>query len=419
MKDHLESSIFGDHDDQLDVQEYPPAEAEAEAPAAVPRTRREVREAEEAAKRNAKRRGRTKDKAPAGAAVKGRPSVLRRIAVILLALIVVGGGVAVAYTYLWPVVADMLEPNDYPGPGTGEVQVRIEEGAGGSAIARLLAADDVVKSSKAFIEAARDEPRSAGIQPGVYELRKQMRARDALAILIDPKNRITTAVTIPEGLWAKEIYAKLSDATGIPVAEYVAAAKDPAALGLPAAAKGNVEGYLFPASYTFDPGTSAKDQLAKMVAESTKRLEALGVPENDMERVMTIASLVEAEAKFEADRPKVARVVDNRLAAKMPLQFDSTVNYAEGKHGITTTNEARASASPYNTYKVVGLPPGPIGNPGESAIRAAAQPADGPWLYFVTVNPTTGETKFAATYAEHQKNVAQFQAWCAANKGKC
>jgi len=299
------------------------------------------------------------------------------------------------------------------------VRVTVAQGAGGSAIATVLADQDVVKTTKAFIEAASEDPKSAGIQPGVYEMRTQMKATDALAILVDPANRIVTKVVVPEGKWAKEVYPILSKATGIPVAEYAKAAKDAAGLGLPASAKGNVEGYLFPASYEFEPDTTAVDHLRTMVAESTKRLEALGVTPEQMERTMIVASLVEAEARFAEDRPKVARVVENRLAQDMQLQFDSTVNYAIGKHGITTTDADRASKSPYNTYQVTGLPPGPIGNPGESAIQAAAQPAPGPWLYFVTVDPIKGTTKFAVTYEEHQANVAEFQKWCQANKGQC
>ncbi|GAA6526647.1 endolytic transglycosylase MltG [Intrasporangium sp. DVR] len=401
MKDHLETSIFGDEEDPRDP--APPTTP-------PPRTRREAREAELAAQRHGRR-------TPGD--TKGKPSVLRRLAVILLALAIVGGGAAVAFTFLRPMVAGLFESNDYPGPGGGAVRVTVAQGAGGSAIAQVLAEQDVVKSTKAFIEAAQENPESAGIQPGVYEMRKQMKATDALAILVDPGNRIVTRVVVPEGKWAKEVYPILAEATGIPVAEYTRAAKDGDALGLPASAKGNVEGYLFPASYEFEPDSTAADHLAQMVAETTKRLEALGVTAERMEHTMIVASLVEAEARFEEDRPKVARVVENRLAQDMPLQFDSTVNYAIGKHGITTTDADRGSSSPYNTYRVKGLPPGPIGNPGESAIRAAAQPADGPWLYFVTVDPGKGTTKFAVTFEEHQANVAEFQAWCQANKGKC
>ncbi|WP_020143969.1 endolytic transglycosylase MltG [Terracoccus sp. 273MFTsu3.1] len=407
MKDHLETSIFGDHEETVEHVE------ETHAP--PPLSRREMREQELAARKRSSRRG---GKGGSSGAPKGRPSVFRRLVVIVLALAVIGGGVAVAYKALKPVVEGFLESNDYPGPGTGQVRVTVDQGAGGSAIAKTLAEQDVVKSSKAFIEAANNDPKSAGIQPGVYEMKKQMKASDALAILVDPKNRLVTRVTIPEGLWATEIYAKLSKSSGIPVAQYTEAAKKVDELGLPPSANGNLEGYLFPASYEFGPTATALDQLKQMVAESTKRLDALGITPDRMERVVTVASLVEGEAQLDSDRPKVARVVENRLAAKMSLGFDSTVNYIFKKRGVPT-QEMLDSDNPYNTRRFTGLPPGPISNPGESALEAAASPVAGPWLYFVTVNLETGETKFAATYEEHQRNVAQFQKWCTDNKGKC
>ncbi|MFC7596627.1 endolytic transglycosylase MltG [Terrabacter sp. GCM10028922] len=404
MKDHLESSIFGDHEDTVEHLDEP------HTPVAL--SRREIREQELAARRRGRR--------PAGPAPTGRgtPSVLRRILVIVLALAVIGGGVAVAYTALRPVVESLLESNDYPGPGTGEVRVTVEQGAGGSAIAKVLVEQDVVKSSKAFIEAANEDPKSAGIQPGVYEMKKQMKASDALAILVDPKNRMITRVVVPEGLWATEVYARLSKSSGIPVAQYTAAAKKVGDLGLPASAKGNIEGYLFPASYEFGPTATALDQLKQMVAESTKRLDALGISPAQMERVVTVASLVEGEAQTEGDRAKVARVIENRLAAKMSLGMDSTVNYIFKKRGVPT-QQMLDSDNPYNTRRFTGLPPGPISNPGESALKAAAAPAAGNWLYFVTVNLDSGATKFAATYEEHQRYVAEFRQWCSVNKGKC
>ena len=407
MKDHLETSIFGDHEETVEHVE--------ETHAAPPMSRREMRDQELAARKRSSRRG---GKGGSSGAPKGRPSVFRRLVVIVLALAVIGGGVAVAYKALKPVVEGFLESNDYPGPGTGEIRVTVDQGAGGSAIAKTLAEQDVVKSSKAFIEAANNDPKSAGIQPGVYEMKKQMKASDALSILVDPKNRLVTRVTIPEGLWATESYANLSASSGIPVAQYTAAAKKVDELGLPPSAKGNLEGYLFPASYEFGPTATALDQLKQMVAESTKRLDALGITPDRMERVVTVASLVEGEAQLDSDRPKVARVVENRLAAKMSLGFDSTVNYIFKKRGVPT-QEMLDSNNPYNTRRFTGLPPGPISNPGESALEAAASPVAGPWLYFVTVNLDTGETKFAATYEEHQRNVAQFQKWCTDNKGKC
>jgi UPF0755 protein len=115
--------------------------------------------------------------------------------------------------------------------------------------------------------------------------------------------------------------------------------------------------------------------------------------------------------------PKVARVLDNRLAINMPLQLDTTVNYANGKTGLTTTDQDRANPSPYNTYLHTGLPPGAISNPGEDALRAVLTPAAGDWLYFVVVNPDTGETRFAATGEEHKANVQLFRQWLAEHPG--
>ncbi|HET7399508.1 MAG TPA: endolytic transglycosylase MltG [Intrasporangium sp.] len=395
MKDHLDSSIFGDSGEHETGHEHDDHAPEAHAPSSV----------------GSRDRG--------GRRRSGRPHPRRRLAVILVALLVVGAGAYAAFNVLRPVVGGILESNDYPGPGAGDVRVRVEEGDTGAAIGRRLVEAGVVKTAKAYLDAASANDKSTSIQPGVYALRKQMAASDVVAVLVEAKNRVTTSVVIPEGLWAKEVYAKLSAQTGLAVADYERAAKDAAALGLPAAAKGNVEGYLFPASYTFDPDTTAASHLKAMVAASVKRLSALGVTPARMEHVVTVASIVEAEARREQDRPKVARVIENRLAAKMSLQLDSTVSYAVGSRTITTTDAARASSSPYNTYKVVGLPAGPIGNPGESALKAAAAPVAGPWLYFVAVNPTTGETRFATTFAEHEQNVALFQQWCQANKGKC
>ena len=404
MRDHLESSIFGDHEGNLGEPfgEHAdrPEDYFGEAP--QPDTRRGRRKRARAARGHGSR----------------KPRPWKRLVVILAALLVVGGGAFAAITVLRPVVEGFLESNDYPGPGSGEVQITVDAGAGGASIAQVLLEHDVVKSSKAFVEAVNAEPKSSGIQPGVYDMRKQMKAVDALAILIDPANRITTSVTIPEGLWATEIYAKLSGATGIPVASYVAAAKDGAALGLPASAKGNIEGYLFPAAYDFEPRSTAADQLKIMVTQSMKRLTALGVAPADMERTVIIASIVEAEARNAPDMGKVARVILNRLAKDMTLGMDSTVNYIFKKRGVPT-QPMLDSPSPYNTRKVAGLPPGPIGNPGEAAIKAAVAPPAGDWIWFTTVNLDTGETRFTADAAEHDRNAAEFTAWCKANPGKC
>jgi UPF0755 protein len=138
-----------------------------------------------------------------------------------------------------------------------------------------------------------------------------------------------------------------------------------------------------------------------------------------MHDVVVEASIAQKEARSPEDMAKVARVLDNRIAIGMPLQLDSTVSYAVGATGkVTTTAEQRATDSPYNTYLHPGLPAGPISNPGQDALNAALNPADGPWLFFVTVNPETGETRFATTIAEHNANVALFQAWLKDHPGQ-
>ncbi|GGB68291.1 hypothetical protein N798_08650 [Knoellia flava TL1] len=354
----------------------------------------------------------------------------RRLLTLLLAVVLVGGATAVAFTLLKPMVSSMLggssEAEDFPGPGEGDVQVTVKAGDSGESIATTLKAAGVVKTRTAYLEASAADPEaSAAIQAGVYTLKKGMKASDAFAMLANPANRTVTRATIPEGLWVNEIFARLSKATGVPVADYQAAAKNPQALGLPESAKGRLDGYLFPSSYEFDDKVPAATQLKQMVALTLAELKKAGVEPDEYNRILTIASIIEGEVNGDADRAKVARVIENRLndpngPTVGMLQMDSTVHYIEQERGRAgTSNEARNSDSPYNTYKVKGLPPGPINSPGAASIEAAANPADGPWFYFVAVNPTTGETKFATTQAEHDANVREFNEWCSANKDKC
>lgn len=358
-------------------------------------------------------------------AAKPRKRGGRRVGCLFVALAIVAAAAFAAYTVLRPVVDGLLESNDYPGPGSGEVQVVVNDGDSGRAIGATLEKAGVVKSAKAFLEAASADTRSASIQPGTYTLKKQMTAKGALDVLVDTANRSVPRVTIREGLWKNEVFAALSKGTGVPVAQYAAAAKDPQALGLPASAKGNLEGYLFPSTYEFPATSTAAVQLKTMVAKTVSELEKAGVADADMERTLIVASIVEGEVSGDADRAKVARVIENRIKTVAApnyglLQMDSTVHFAVQKRGRAGTSDAdRNSTSPYNTYKVQGLPPGPINSPGAASIAAAANPADGSWLFFVTTDPDTGETKFATTTAEHERNVQEFQAWCREHSDRC
>jgi len=344
----------------------------------------------------------------------------RRLVVMLLALgLVVGAGV-VATLGLAPLVSSLTASNDYTGAGSGAVSVLVHKGDTGRTIGATLEKAGVVKTAKAFVNAARDDPKAGSIAPGAYALHARMSAVSALAMLLDPANRTVPRVTIREGRWTSEIIRDLSEGTGRPMADYQVALKDPTALGLPAAAKGSPEGYLFPATYEFEANTTAGEHMRTMVAKALEELDKLGVTPDKMQRMLTIASIVEAEASADADRPKVARVIENRLAKPMPLQMDSTVHFISGRRGKAgTTNAERQSQSAYNTYLVAGLPPGPINSPGLSAIQAAVNPTPGPWRYFVAVNPDTGETRFAVDAAGHAANVKLFLTWCLDHAGKC
>ncbi|MCI0686932.1 MAG: endolytic transglycosylase MltG, partial [Sporichthyaceae bacterium] len=181
---------------------------------------------------------------------------------------------------------------------------------------------------------------------------------------------------------------------------------------------GRSEGFLFPATYTIEPDTTAESLLGEMIGTFDQVASDIDLEGRAREvgltpyQVVVVASIIQAEARHAEDFPKVARVIYNRLDRDMRLQMDSTVHYAVRKSGeVTTTAKDRQSSSRYNTYRYTGLPPGPINAPGEQALEAALSPADGGWLYFVTVNPDTGETKFAETAAEHARYVDELQAW--------
>lgn len=347
----------------------------------------------------------------------GRRHRRRRPWAVIVSLLVLAG-LVVGIVVGGQALLGLIDPSsrDYAGQGSGEVEVRVKDGDTLSDIARTLVDAGVIASIGPFIDAAETDPAAMGIQPGVYGLREKMSGQAALDRLLDPVARLVSRVTVPEGLTAAATLARLADATGVPVEELQAAATaDPAAFGLPAWTNGSLEGFLFPATYDFEPETPAVEMLRAMVARANQAFTELQIPADRLQEVLTEASIVQAEAASPEDMAKVARVLENRIAIDMPLQLDTTVNYANGKSGITTTAEDRANPSPYNTYVHSGLPPGPISNPGEVALQAALAPADGNWLFFVVVDPDTGETRFAATAEEHAANVEIFRQWLREN----
>ncbi|NUS79235.1 endolytic transglycosylase MltG [Streptomyces sp. NBC_00028] len=222
-----------------------------------------------------------------------------------------------------------------------------------------------------------------------------------------------TSLVIPEGWRSSQVYDAVDKALARP-AGTTRKALTKAGLKLPTDAEGNPEGWLFPATYPLDEKSTPESLLSFMVDTANKKFNgapiAAGAQRNAMNvyQAVTIASIVQAEAATKADMGKVARVVFNRLERGMPLQMDSTINYALNRATLKTSDADTRIDSPYNSYQRMGLPPTPIDNPGEDAMRAAITPAPGDWLYFVTVKP--GDTRFTADYEEHLRNVAEFNA---------
>jgi len=305
--------------------------------------------------------------------------------------------------------------NDYAGSGHGEVNFTINEGEIGDQIANNLVEAGVTKSFDSFYQLLLETKPEPVFTPGVYRLKLEMSAKAALAALQDPANRVELTATIPEGTTEKNVLKMLAEGLSIPLADLQAAAANPAQYGVPAEAT-TLEGFLFPATYTFSPGVSATEVIQRLVDESLAALDAAGVPVDQRWDVIRLASVIQRESGPDPqDMYKISRVFHNRLDQGMNLGSDVTTCYGAGLIGkdclLITQAALDDETNLYNTRILPGLPIGPISNPGADAIDAAYNPTEGPWLFFVTVNLTTGETVFSETAAEHEAAVEQYYAW--------
>jgi UPF0755 protein len=405
------------------------AAAEAQAAQAAPpdpnqpSSRRAARQAEERAQsqgqRGGSRGGSGRGSGRSNQLLKKRRRLGWLWALLIVFVLIIGGGVT-GWVFFEPQIRHALgweAPIDYTTTGDGtKVTVVIQSGDIGSDVAKSLEQAGVTKTFDAFYQLLLKKP-NVTFEPGSYSLQKHMSAASALAALQDPKNKVVHVAVIKEGVSAQSAYVQLASATGLPVADFQSAAKNYVALGVPADAP-SIEGFLFPATYTFDPGVTATQVLQQLVTTMTQHLDKAGVAPADRLKVLTLASIVQRESgPSVTDMHKIARVFQNRLDQGMRLQSDATVAYGTGHTDrVTTTDAERADASNlYNTYAHDGLPVGPIGLPGDDAIDSALHPTAGPWIYFVAVNLKTGETVFSTTLAEHNAAVKQWQAWCRAS----
>ncbi|MFG2605424.1 endolytic transglycosylase MltG [Streptomyces sp. NPDC048514] len=316
---------------------------------------------------------------------------------------------------------------DYAGSGNGEqVTVEIPKGAGGWAIGQKLKESGVVESAAAFVSALQANPDGKSLQDGVYTLEKEMSAASAVELMLSPKSR--SNLIIAEGLRNTAVYGLIDKRLGVAAGTTArTAVKEYKHLGLPAWALGHaslkdpLEGFLYPSSYAVTKGQKPEAVLKNMVSQATAKYQELGVEKKARAlgldgpwQLLTVASLAQAEGTSHDDFRKMAEVVYNRLEPDNPqtygrLEFDSTYNYVKNQSKIDLSiAELRRYDNPYNTYFSKGLPPGPIDNPGEEALRGALDPSHDGWYYFISTDGKT--SKFTKTLEEHEKLVDDWNA---------
>ena len=322
----------------------------------------------------------------------------KRTTPVPFALLALAGFVVLAGIYMarsGPSVAPDFPTNTMISDQS-EVVIDIPAGSSGSSIAQILFEKGVIKSSEAFFRVAVGDKRSEKIAPGNHRISQNISARQALDQLLDP-DRIPNLIRIYEGGWKSEVVTAL--------VKYGFAMSDiNRAFSTVVLPKGfrDSEGLLFPAQYSFAKGTTALQAVQAMVnrfgAEPIAKRILLGSKDFSSLQLLTIASIVQAEGD-EKDFSKVSQVILNRLKIGMPLQMDSTVHFVKKVRGqIFLSSQSTLLNSPYNTYRKYGLPPGPIGSPGTSAMLATLNPTVGDWLYFITVAP--GDTRFTKSNDE-------------------
>ena len=325
-------------------------------------------------------------------------------ALVVVILIGVGGFSGVRALKRWKAANEansQSQIEDYTGPGDKEVTFTVESGQGAAEIAENLVKAKIVKSAAAFTSAVSGA--AATLYPGSYALKTHMKASDVVKILSD-QSQAGGFAEIRAGERVSDIIANAAQASGIDVSEFQAIIDGGGSGILPEEAGGKFEGWLEPGSYNAQ-NKSAEDIIKSMVDARIAKLDDLGVPTgSERERILIIASIAESEVGSDKYYGQVARVILNRIDSDMALGMDTTVAYGLGiSASRLTDDQLNDDSNPYNTRIHKGLTPTPISNPGDDAIKASINPPEGKWMYFVTTNLQTGETKFVETVDEFWK----------------
>ncbi len=299
-----------------------------------------------------------------------------------------------------------------PSPRGAPIRVIVPRGASFSAATDSLHKAGLVGPTLLFKVYARVKGADRNIKPGTYLLKRGTPWPDIVGALHGGRGLVNT-ITIPEGFGLAQIVPLLAQSLQLPTDSVNAAVRDTALLNRLVVPGKTLEGYLFPDTYAFPVGTTARQAVVELVKrferewkpEWNTRLPLLGLNRHE---VVTLASIVEKEAKKADERPVIAGVYLNRLQKKMLLQADPTVQFALGKHTARMLHKDLEIDSPYNTYKYPGLPPGPIASPGGASLVAALFPAAVPYLYFVAA--PDGHHEFRRTLTEHEAAVRAVRA---------
>jgi UPF0755 protein len=338
-----------------------------------------------------------------------KPLIKKAFTFLVLLTIVAIVGAAVGANIMWE---RLHEP--YKGYTGAEQFVQIPPGAGGAEIRQRLVDAQVVRDPLTLRAALRWTGRSRALKAGEYRFDRPMSAIEVVDTLVrgDVYSR---RLTFPEGLTIQEMAGVYQSREFGPARDFISAARNASLIRDLDPEAPDLEGYLFPETYALPRGTPAARLVAMMVDRfRATYTEALQQRARDQQlttrQVVALASLVEKETGQSEERPIVAAVYRNRMRIGMAMQADPTVVYALQKAGRYNGNIRRedlAIDSPYNTYRHPGLPPGPIASPGKASLDAALAPAEVDYLYFVSRND--GSHVFAATLAEHNRNVREFQ----------
>lgn len=334
-----------------------------------------------------------------------RGKAVMTLAILFLLL---GIPAAVGFVYL-----NSIGVTSSSAPGRA-IEVEIPQGTTMTEVGELLAEEGVIKSPMGFRFASFLDGSDEGIQAGTYQLSTGLSARDALERMLEGPEVKFITVTFPEGSWLPEFADRLDEDTDIRGRDFLRVLESgKVSSNILPDDSSNFEGLLFPSTYQIVEEDTAQTLAQRLVNETQKQLdkvdtsnvEAMGHSKYD---ILNVASMIQAEAGVSQDRGKIARVIYNRLDEGMLLGIDATVIYALGERKTSLTGPDLEIDSPFNTRKVAGLPPTPIGAPGVQAIKAAANPAEGPWLYYV-LSDCDGRHAFSVDYNDFLADKADYQ----------